>query len=323
MRLEVTDDDLDHSEFPQKLHRLRAAAYFLLHVAGDVNENGEVTVPTGTTAAAPEPKSSLVPCAVPPAPPAPAAVVPPPPPPAPPVPPAPPTNIVPPPPPSVVTNTGDDDDGDESEPSNVVQGNFPQAGPVPPPPPVNTAATTNTASTSSASTNAVTAEGAVIVASAEVDKFGMPYDARIHQKAKGVMKNGGWKLIKGIDQALVASVTAELAAKRGSLPPTGNTVPVPPKPPTPPAPPVPASNGVGGTVPVPPAPPVGALGAGDAYRNFVDKVIALNKDGKVTSDKVNALCQRHGATSIMALASFPHLIADIERDVEAAALGLM
>lgn len=352
MRLEINDNDLDHGGSPPKLHMLRAAAYFLLHAAGDVDENGETTavVPTGTIVSPPKPPlapaamapaantavasaaASTIPSSAVPAPPtvvqttAVASNVPPPPPP-------PPTNIVPPPPP-VPTNTADDngdDEGDGPAPSNVVQGNFPQAGPVPPPPPTSNGTGANTAVPPSPPTtpNAVTAEGAVIVVSAEVDSAGMPYDARIHQKAKGKMKNGQWKLIKGIDEAIVSAVTKELAVRKlganpaGSLPPSGNTVPVPPSPPNTPAPPVPPSNGVGGTVPVPPAPPVGPLGNGDAYRNFVDKVIALNKEGKVTSEKVNSLCQLHGATSIMALASMPHLIADVERAVDASALGLM
>ena len=45
----------------------------------------------------------------------------------------------------------------------------------------------------------------------EVDAFGRPWDARIHSSAKSrLAKTNGWKLIRGIDKALVASVEAEL-----------------------------------------------------------------------------------------------------------------
>jgi hypothetical protein len=67
------------------------------------------------------------------------------------------------------------------------------------------------------------------------DSAGMPWDARIHQKAKGKKKDLTWKLIKGIDEATVIAVTSELAARKIATPASPSVAPaafVPPLPPT-------------------------------------------------------------------------------------------
>jgi len=319
--------DFDHDDAttkdPGRLRMIRAAAYLMLHTIGDLDEN-EI-VPTGTSAAPSAPPvapaatatatgasnvgasaaantSTSAPAAptgsalasnVPPAPPAPPV----------------------PPPPSTEDN-GDDDSDDEGT----------NTGNVPPPPP-----SVNTAGASAAPSSVTTAAGAPGVVSAEVDAAGLPWDERIHQKGKSKKKDNTWKLKKGVDPALVQSVTAELAARRGSLPlastPTGsNSVPVPPLPPVAPAPGVPAPNGVGSSVPVPPAPAVGGVGASDAltpYRKLIDKITDLTKAGKITPAKVSEICTSHGSPSLMALKGFEHLIPGVEKDIDAAALGLM
>lgn len=47
---------------------------------------------------------------------------------------------------------------------------------------------------------------------ADVDKNGIPWDARIHAGTKGKTQKGEWKRKKGVDDALVATVEAELRA---------------------------------------------------------------------------------------------------------------
>lgn len=325
--------DVDHEDVlttePRRLHAIRAAAYFLLHAIGDIKDEDAALVPTGTSTTPPAPpvapaamapatgaSSAAVSGAVNTSPttsneptaPAHASNVPPPP---------------PPPPPTDTSNSGDDSDDEEAgAPSNVVQGNFPQAGNVPPPPSVNTAAPSESAATAN------TAGAANGVVSAEVDSAGMPYDGRIHQKAKGKKKDNTWKLIKGIDENIVKAVVAELAARKGavapvSLPASGNTVPVPPvsngaAPSGVPAPPAGASS----PVPVPPAPAVGSVGA-SAYRALIDKITDLTRNQKITAAKVMELCQRHGAPNLMQLNSMPDLVPLVDKDVDAAVLGLL
>jgi hypothetical protein len=329
MRLEINDDDF--RALPKQT--FRAAAYFLLHVIGDLDDETGV-VPTGTsvtrtsseTATAGDlslTKTTTVKTESPPPPPPPPST----------------SNTPPPPPPA--SNGGDDNDDGDAGTSNVVQGNFPQAGSaVPPPPPgANTAAGTPTSPPTGAQTAAVVSG----VASAppvatEFDSAGMQYDDRIHQKAKGKKKDGTWKLIKGVDTALVQSVTAELAARKASsvsLPPSGNSVPVPPVsgavPPAPNGVSAPTANG-GSSVPVPPAPAVGGVGA-SPYRALIDKITELTKASKIAPAKVMEVCQSHGAPSLMALSGMQEaksprdpgltVIQAVDRDIDAAALGLL
>lgn len=328
--------NVDHEDLtnPGRFQAIRSAAYFLLHSIGDIKDEDAETPPTGATATAGNvpPPLAIVPSGtnVPPPPPSepvfrpPGATVttspdgahtittvPPP----------------PPPPPTVAANGDDESEGA----SNVVQGNFPQAGAVPPPPSAHAdTAATNVPTAPSASN----AAGATNVVSAEVDSAGMQYDARIHQKAQGKKKDGTWKLIKGVDTAIVQAVTAELAARKGasapvSLPPaaaaTGSTsVPVPPvaNVPAPPGVPAPPAGGASSSVPVPPSPTAGTVGA-SAYRTLIDKITELTRANKITPAKVSEICQSQGAPSLMALNSMQHLIAAVESSIDAAALGLL
>lgn len=353
--------DVDHDDVltdnPKRLHAIRAAAYFLLHAIGDLQDEtttettrvGDIehTItrtappkpPVPNTATAPAFVSSVAPVA---------GNVPPP-----------PTTVpaatafnIPPPPPAPTQNhypseSGDAGDyDDETGDSNVV--NFPTAGNVPPPPPLPLTAAT-VAAPPSMSAPAAGVAGAVV--SAEYDSAGMPWDARIHQKAKGKKKDNTWKLIKGIDTAIVQAVTAELAARKGAsapvslpLPPNfapGTQAPGPilgtnsvsvspvsnvPAPPGVPAPPASAP------VSVPPPPAIGAVPS-SPYRALIDKITEFTKAGKLAPAKVAEICQTHGAPSLMALNGMqtqmsvrdPGLtvVQGVDKDIDAAALGLL
>jgi hypothetical protein len=295
MRIEITDEDLLQ---PAKHHLVRFAAAFLLHAIGDLSDaetESPFSANSGVASAAPPNSVTSIHSSVPP-PPVDEAREPTPPPP----------------------------------PSNIV--NFPVPPPPPPPPPISNPAGVNTAGAPLPPTSplAPSAAGASNAAHADYDSAGMPWDGRIHQKGKNKKQNGTWKLIKGIDPALVAPVVAELAARKLQTPasPTagflplsgGSTVPVLPQPPgapttnVPPPPPPPPMS-------VPPAPPAGALS--DPYRALIDKIVEHTKAGKFDGAKINFLCQRHGAPNLMALGSMPHAITLVDKDVDAAALGLL
>lgn len=62
-----------------------------------------------------------------------------------------------------------------------------------------------------------------IAADVERDTAGIPYDARIHNKTRTKKQNGEWKLAKGLDPAVVATVLAELIGR--PLAPTPPGVP--------------------------------------------------------------------------------------------------
>jgi len=97
-----------------------------------------------------------------------------------------------------------------------------------PAPPANTAAGPIASAPPAPSAAAAgVPSGVASVASqpAEYDSAGMPWDARIHQKAKGKKKDLTWKLIKGIDEATVIAVTAELAARKIATPASPSVAP--------------------------------------------------------------------------------------------------
>jgi hypothetical protein len=157
----------------------------------------------------------------------------------------------------------------------------------------------------------------------------MPYDTRIHQKSGNKKKDGTWKLIKGIDPAIVAAVTAELAATKAAAPASGtvllppvNTVPMPPPPPIPaaigvPAPPVTSS------VPVPPVAAVGGVGgSAPTFRELIDKITAATHQKLITPQDVSRLCQHRGAPNLMQLNAMPELLPKITADVDAILAGL-
>lgn len=110
-------------------------------------------------------------------------------------------------------------------------------------------------------------------AAIELDSSHMPWDERIHLKNKTKKNDGTWKLRRGLDAAVVESVTKELHARMINSPPVevaapsfpgGNgSVPVPP----PPAlaggsgqsPVLPSQPGSAGGVPIPPPPTNGSV----------------------------------------------------------------
>lgn len=127
---------------------------------------------------------------------------------------------------------------------------------VPPPPPpaptIPAAPVADTTETTAAPTGTSASSAPAVDPNAQLDKRGFPYDARIHSTSTGgggtINKSDGlWRTKRGVDNALIESVEAELRA-------TGYGVAVPPAPLTPPAPPAPPAPP--GAVPPPPPPPV-------------------------------------------------------------------
>jgi hypothetical protein len=199
----------------------------------------------------------------------------------------------------------------------------------PPPPPSSVvipdppkAAPTVTGQASTAGTTAnvaPTSTGASSVT--EYDSAGVPWDARIHQKAKSKKKDLTWKIQKGLDPLIVQGVIAELSAngklrQADAFPPKAAEAPSPPssaaasvfgKTPLPagaeaPQPPAPPVNNA------PPPPPPSDAQPGTAFRTLVARFAAATKAGHMTPQQLNALCQANGAPNIMALNSMEHLI---------------
>lgn len=121
-----------------------------------------------------------------------------------------------------------------------------------------------------------------------VDADGFPWDARIHASSQALNADGTWRRKRGVEDALVSEVTAEL---RGAVtPPT--ILPVPP-PPT-----------------VPPAPAV-------TFASIMPRVTAALQNGSINVAQVASACQGAGIPALPALAGMPHLIPQV-----LAALGI-
>lgn len=151
-------------------------------------------------------------------------------------------------------------------------------------------------------------------AGVQLDKHGLPWDARIHSSSKATNADGSWRKRKGLnDDAMVARVEAELRAAQ-SAPTAASTSPVPQPPPAnvvpfvpPPVPSVPP--------PVAASPSVPAAPAGSAPTTFPAFMQALGPhlaSKRVTTEMVNEVLAAHQMPpGLPVLASRPDLIPSV------------
>lgn len=181
--------------------------------------------------------------------------------------------------------------------------------------------------------------GSMVGGSVELDKNGLPWDARIHAKAAGGggTKNadGTWRTKRGVDPALVATVSEELRrvmalpGTRDPAPFVGNAIPsIPPAPPAPPAPspgdvfligvPSVPNAPVGYQEPAtPPAPPAPAAAAPVA--NFLDlatKIGGAVAAGKLTQTEIVSACNTFGLADLTQLPLRPELVGNVNMMVD-------
>lgn len=129
-----------------------------------------------------------------------------------------------------------------------------------------------------------------------VDSAGMPWDERIHAGTKQKIANGTWRKKKGVDQALVDQVEAELRGFAALAAPA----------PAPVAPPAPAP-----AAPAPAAPPAPVAPAPSGLSPFTQLVVdtskAINKKTLTPADVVTA-CNQVGLANMGELNAHPELI---------------
>lgn len=185
-------------------------------------------------------------------------------------------------------------------------GNAPASTPIPPPLPVVTSQTSP--QQSPAATNAspppppplapapAAASGAAPTtsnapSSVEVDKTGLPWDARIHAGTKTMTAKGVWTRRRGIEDAVFNEVEAQLRAAM-AIPapaPTSNPWPFPTD-----------SSSVGGAAVTPP--PVAAF---PAMMEFITERIGTQR---LTKEQVDAAVRSTGLESLNLVMSRPDLI---------------
>lgn len=166
----------------------------------------------------------------------------------------------------------------------------------------------------------------------EVDSRGLPWDARIHSgpaNKKPKNADGSWRKGRGVDDATIAQVEAELRSVMGAAPPPVPVAPapapevaaapIPPAPPVPvaaPAPPAPAAEA---PTPAPIAPeptlaaavtasgPVAATPAAN-FADLMRKITGLQTAGHLTVEGTAEISASLGITGVRDLMHRPDLI---------------
>jgi len=143
----------------------------------------------------------------------------------------------------------------------------------------------------------------VTVSDVTVDAAGLPWDARIHSGAKSKLANGNWKLLRGVDPALVSSVEAELRGtpKPAEVATDPSPAPVPPAPPVAPPPPATAPASATPAPAAPSAPPIPPAPATPKPITNAAELVAAVMDKRFTTDQVNAACQAVGVENVASL----------------------
>lgn len=157
------------------------------------------------------------------------------------------------------------------------------------------------------------AAGYIPVPPVTLDKTGTPWDARIHSSSRALVANGTWRLKKGVDKALVESVTRELreperaamfSAQSSVEPVVAVHIPQPPLATGA------AVNAAGipplGVVPPPPALPVAAQPVAMPF-NEISRYFAINSmAGKLTHADMEAMAKHSGVTYTQDLMTAAH-----------------
>lgn len=127
------------------------------------------------------------------------------------------------------------------------------------------------------------------VGGVEIDKHGLPWDSRIHASTKRKNADGSWTAKRGVDDALVMAVEAELRS-------------------------------VMSAAPAPAAPAPAADASQDARAQFValvGRASAAIQSGKVTQAEIAECCTNAGVPGLPLLANRLDLVATVSASVDA------
>lgn len=149
---------------------------------------------------------------------------------------------------------------------------------------------------------------------AQFDKTDLPWDARIHSRGRSMNSDGTWRAKRGVDDATVAAVVAEL---RGvpAAPATTLADDVaqaeaswPFKVPAVPAAPV-----------APPAPPAAPVAV--SFPDFMARVVPAVAAGQITEVQVTTILGEFGIPSLPLLATRPDLLPKVASRIDALIAG--
>lgn len=163
----------------------------------------------------------------------------------------------------------------------------------------------------------------------ELDKNGLPWDARIHASTKTKKGDGSWTAKRGVDDALVLQVNNELRqlmAVPGPLPhapatatmhlvPQAEHVTIPTAGAAFSGVPAPAS---GPNLAAPPPPSHSAAPDGrQMFVGLIGRASAALQANKLTQAEVSEICARHGVAALPLLASRLDLVPNIAAEIDA------
>ncbi len=129
------------------------------------------------------------------------------------------------------------------------------------------------------------------LSSQAVDADGLPHDPRIHSETPTVTKDGRWRRRRGLDNATLVKVEAELRATPSVSLPVGGT---PAAPAIPPPPPVVVVAPPPATPIIPPPPPAANPFGFRALMNKIDGHTGAG--GKLSADAMKPVHAEFGAT---------------------------
>ena len=167
---------------------------------------------------------------------------------------------------------------------------------------------------------------AVLPNGVELDKNGLPWDARIHAESKAKIADGSWRRKRGVEDTLVATVEAELRQVMGAPVAVAGvpaaplaapivTTPAPAAPAGASSPTITASPVVAPPPPAPPAPP--AADARQVFVQLVGRSAAAMAAGKLTQQEVTDCCTAAGVPMLPLLANRLDLVPGVAAAIDA------
>lgn len=134
----------------------------------------------------------------------------------------------------------------------------------------------------------------------ELDAQRLPWDERIHSSSREKVKDGTWKMKRGVADDLVASVRLQNRALF-PLAPAVTVPPAPGQPHAPVAPPPPPAAVV--VPPAPPPPPAPSAAPGTVtWIQLMGRLTDLQKAGKLDAEAMNKLAAAYGVDKFQKLA---------------------
>lgn len=160
-----------------------------------------------------------------------------------------------------------------------------------------------------------------LASSVELDSKGLPWDERIHAGTKTKIKSGEWKAKKGVDDALVSQVEAELRARLAATPAAAAVPPAPAAAPVadpaavfgsagvavPPAPTIPTAPPAAPLAPVVPAAP-SAVADPTTFEQLMPRITAAVSANVLPPTAVGQACAAHGVASVVTLQQQPQFV---------------